>query len=1145
MSAQPIQSKGLQPVEINGELFYRIADTGAIRPFFMSIVSDSDHWLFLSSNGGISAGRKNTGFALFPYYTDDKITGTAETTGSKTIFRIHKNGERHTWEPFSVRSEARYRLQRNLYQNAWSNKIIFEEINDELGLAFQYEWNSSDRFGFVKHSRLRNLSESAIAIDVADGMQNLLPYGVPSDLQTKTSNLADAYKRTELEPVTGLGIFALSAIIVDKAEPSEALKANVAWGVGLENPVYLLSVSQLQAFRNGTDVKQETDIKGEPGAYFMVGRFSLAPAAGKQWMMAANVNQSQSDIVQLIETIRTTADMTPLVARDIEEGTKRLRALVGAADGMQCTADGLKDTRHFSNVLFNIMRGGVFADHYQVTRTDFENYLQKANKVLYESVAASLQTLAPSFSVFALRSVAAGSGNPDFIRLATEYLPLAFSRRHGDPSRPWNQFSINTRNETGDPVVLDYQGNWRDIFQNWEALAHAYPGFIEGMIYKFLNASTFDGYNPYRVSKDGFDWETIEPDNPWSYIGYWGDHQVIYLLKFLEFAEQRQPGIIDRWLPDEHFVYAHVPYRIKPYAEIVRNPKDTISFDQELDHRLRQRLATLGADGALLTKVNGDICRVSFMEKILAVLLSKLSNFIPEAGIWMNTQRPEWNDANNALVGNGVSMVTLYYLRRFLKFVEGVLQKSTHPSFFVSTELRDFFTNMHAALRESTKQVEEGITPAGRKKITDALGMAGSQYRGGIYARTFTGTKAVIPVNELLEFIDHALQLAAQSIRAGKRDDGLFHAYNLVRFHGNELHVSYLEEMLEGQVAALSTGALSATESLRLLDALRQSSLYRSDQNSYTLYPNKNLPGFLEKNNIPVAAAEGSKLLQRLLADGNTSVAEKDCKGQWHFNGNFRNAGDLKAALENLAPDYLPLAQAEENRLLELFEEIFHHRQFTGRSGTFFAYEGLGSIYWHMVSKLLLAIQETCLRAMGANEDPETIQRLVTHYYEVQEGIGVHKTPELYGAFPITPYSHTPLHKGAQQPGMTGQVKEDILCRIGELGIRLQNGRLTFDPVLLRRSEFLPGEKQCVLVDVNGEMQTIALEKNSLLFTCCQVPVQYVLGETESIELKRRNGPVVSMPGHSLTTEDSDAVLQRRGDVLHVKVFVQEKKLAG
>ena len=35
-------------------------------------------------------------------------------------------------------------------------------------------------------------------------------------------------------------------------------------------------------------------------------------------------------------------------------------------------------------------------------------------------------------------------------------------------------------------------------------------------------------------------------------------------------------------------------------------------------------------------------------------------------GIWMNTQRPEWNDANNALVGHGISVVTLGYLRRTL-----------------------------------------------------------------------------------------------------------------------------------------------------------------------------------------------------------------------------------------------------------------------------------------------------------------------------------------------------------------------------------------------------------------------------------------------------------------------------------------------
>jgi hypothetical protein len=32
---------------------------------------------------------------------------------------------------------------------------------------------------------------------------------------------------------------------------------------------------------------------------------------------------------------------------------------------------------------------------------------------------------------------------------------------------------------------------------------------------------------------------------------------------------------------------------------------------------------------------------------------------------------------------------------------------------------------------------------------------------------------------------------------------------------------------------------------------------------------------------------------------------------------------------------------------------------------------------------------------------------LAKHYDEIGDGIGVHKTPEVYGAFPTDPYSHT------------------------------------------------------------------------------------------------------------------------------------------
>ena len=38
-------------VTSESEKFYKIANSDAMRPFFMSIVSDSNHWMFISSNG--------------------------------------------------------------------------------------------------------------------------------------------------------------------------------------------------------------------------------------------------------------------------------------------------------------------------------------------------------------------------------------------------------------------------------------------------------------------------------------------------------------------------------------------------------------------------------------------------------------------------------------------------------------------------------------------------------------------------------------------------------------------------------------------------------------------------------------------------------------------------------------------------------------------------------------------------------------------------------------------------------------------------------------------------------------------------------------------------------------------------------------
>src|ERR1035441_6986672 len=55
-----------EQVALNGEAFYRIANYDRMRPFFMTLVSDADHWMFVSSTGALTAGRGNADLALFP-----------------------------------------------------------------------------------------------------------------------------------------------------------------------------------------------------------------------------------------------------------------------------------------------------------------------------------------------------------------------------------------------------------------------------------------------------------------------------------------------------------------------------------------------------------------------------------------------------------------------------------------------------------------------------------------------------------------------------------------------------------------------------------------------------------------------------------------------------------------------------------------------------------------------------------------------------------------------------------------------------------------------------------------------------------------------------------------------------------------------
>jgi hypothetical protein len=1129
-------------VEIDGDGFYAIPDVDRLGPFLMSVVSDTDHWMFVSSRGGLTAGRGVSASALFPYETEDRLHLAGGIGGPVTAIRSHGAGGQALWEPFRGAPPAGNR--RNLYKSVVGDQILFEEIHRDLGLVFRYRWSNSGRFGFVRTSTISNTGDRTVALDLLDGLVNLLPYGLDPSLYQRVSSLTNAYKRSEVvDPETRLAVYSLESHVVDRPEPAEALMASVAWSVGFDEATLDLNRDLVESFQTGHPGEAAALVTGRPGAYLLSGSTELAPGDEKTWLIVADVNQDQSQVAALRRFLRVSSDPGGEVADSALRGTESLVTMMARSDALQRTGDRVATAHHFANVTYNVMRGGIFSGDDGIRTADFADFLAERNRAVADRHWPRLQSLPEVIDRAVLVGEAEMADDAQLMRLVLEYLPLTFSRRHGDPSRPWNEFSIRVRDEGGHPII-HYEGNWRDIFQNWEALCLGFPAYLPSIVSVFVNASTADGFNAYRISREGIDWEIPDPDDPWSNIGYWGDHQIVYLHRLLQATRRYLPGELERLLSRAWFAYADVPYRIVSYEEMLHDPKATIRFDEAAAVRTATRVEELGQDGKLLSGADRQVYLVTLLEKLLVTALSKLSSYVPGGGIWMNTQRPEWNDANNALVGHGVSMVTLYYLRSYLEQLIDVIGNSGLDEVDLSIEVADWLRSISTILRKYAVVPGGHVTVGRRKAVMDGLGQAFFEYRSRVHESGFSG-KTSVEIAGVVELCERAVAHIDDTIRLNRRPDGLYHSYNLVDFDadGSAARLAHLHEMLEGQVAVLSSGSLTVEEKVAVIEALFSSSMFRSDQRSFTLYPPRRPPSFLDKNVLPDAEVTKNPLLSRLVEAGNRSIVTRDADGRYRFCATFRNGSDLDTALTRLAEEdeWHTLVSTNRSMTLRSYEDVFRHHEYTGRSGSMYGYEGIGSIYWHMVTKLLVAIQESIVEARDDGAPPAALGALVDVYWRARSGLGFNKTAAEYGAFPIDPYSHTPAHAGAQQPGMTGQVKEELLTRLLETGVRIVDGEILFDPVLLRAEEFLSSPEEWEVSRIDGSREAIVLPSRSLGMTLCQVPVVVTLTtDAAAIEVTFTDGTRRGIDGLRIDRDTSRSIFERTGRVASVTAYIPE-----
>jgi hypothetical protein len=120
---------------------------------------------------------------------------------------------------------------------------------------------------------------------------------------------------------------------------------------------------------------------------------------------------------------------------------------------------------------------------------------------------------------------------------------------------------------------------------------------------------------------------------------------------------------------------------------------------------------------------------------------------------------------------------------------------------------------------------------------------------------------------------------------------------------------------------------------------------------------------------------------------------------------------------------------------------------------------------------------------------------------------------------------------------MTGQVKEDIISRFGELGVEVIGGCLHIRPCLLQEAEFITAPASFRYIDTQGMVKQMPVPAGALAFTFCQVPFCYLRGTgQQSIEITRADGSRKNIQGHSLDQTFSAELFGREGKISSVTV---------
>ena len=517
-----------------------------------------------------------------------------------------------------------------------------------------------------------NDSGAPIALELLDGMSALVPYGLNEGFLKNMSNLAKAWMQAE-DLDTGRAYFRVRASLEDGAVVREVKGGNFCLGWDEQGQLLQPIVQPGLVFGQDTALAVAkhfrktalADLRNVPQVTsnlfpccFLPRTAQLQPGEAVQIFSVYGQAENKGQVQKLSQAIRPEAWFD-------QKRREAIALTEGLCAPIHCkTADPVFDAYSRQTYLDNLLRGGT----------------------------------------------------PTFFRHGDKSKPFyLYSRKHGDPEREYNYFSL------GKEYFAQGNGNFRDVNQNRRCDVLFSPEVGEENIHTFFDLIQTDGYNPLVVTPSTFrlpegekepllvefpqaaqllsgeftpgavamaaeDWgmsreEALaftarvvcaadsEPNASFG-EGYWCDHWTYNLdliESYLSVFPERKDALL---FGDARYRWYETQVKVNPRAKRYCMTENGLRQYYALDEQAKP------AAHKWMRTADGKDGRSTLMEKLILLCAIKTATLDAAGmGVEMEGGRPGWYDALNGMPGLlGSSMAESCELARLLRFTAEALE---------------------------------------------------------------------------------------------------------------------------------------------------------------------------------------------------------------------------------------------------------------------------------------------------------------------------------------------------------------------------------------------------------------------------------------------------------------------------------------